>query len=548
MASTLRRVWVAKLNSIIKRLKAKQESGSSLLEVIIAIVILGVVGSSLLGGLNSSSLTVRKTAAVIYASNQLQQAADSLKRDIVFLGCDKNTPDPYTSHFGTELNINGGVIKIIAISSRTLYVSTANQTLYAPCSTKNNASDDTQMITLQYSSPTGVVQQTQVVKTIFDNATGTSLVTTDFRVVPANSGLVEVVAGSSVTFTVNATMPDLTTAFVGDLTWVDAGSPLPGKVTISEAPNANGSSATVSVTATTAANSGAAYVDYKTTIKAFDLNTNYWSKLSPNNLTIRVYPALTITGSDTSLAALSSCGWIDTSNGASASACGSKDIRVTLAGGYGDEAFTANTTSYGPYSILTSGSAKPSGTCTTRSACVRFNTGSITTGSQSPLSFLVTGSKLQGTVTLAASYSALTRPQLDFQSAPTTVRCIGTATGTTYLSKFPTSEGSACYVDVYSLPGTGSTVSSLTGMSAPSGIVDKTVLIGSNIYSSSYDAATDTYTVRVFIKTYNGTNSLCRSSGNWLSTGTVDSSKQIGAIKDPRLSSVTIPIYAKVTC
>lgn len=539
---------MARLNSIIKRLKAKQESGSSLLEVIIAIVILGVVGSSLLGGLNSSTLTVRKTAAVIYASNQLQQAADSLKRDIVFLGCDKNTPDPYTSHFGKELNINGGTIKIIAISSRTLYVATASQTLYAPCSTRANASDDTQMITLQYSSPTGVVQQTQVVKTIFDNATGTSLVTTDFRMVPANNGVVEVVAGSSVTFTVNATQPDLVTPFVGDLTWVDAGSPLPGKITIAESPNANGSSATVTVTATTAANSGSVSVDYRTTIKAFDLNTNYWSKLSPNNLTIRVYPALTISNTDANLTAMSSCGWIDSAQGATSSACGTKDIRVTLAGGYGDEAFTANSTSYGPYSIVTSGSAKPSGTCTTRSACVRFNTASSTTGSQSPMSFLVTGSKLQGTVTLAASYSALSRPTLDFTSAPTTVKCVGTATGTTFLSKFPTSEGSACYVDVFSLPGTGSTVSSLTGMAAPSGIVDKTVLTGSNIYSSSYDAATDTYTVRVYIKTYNGTSSLCRNNGNWLSTGTVDSSKQIGAIKDPRQSGTTIPIYAKVTC
>jgi hypothetical protein len=85
-------------------------------------------------------------------------------------------------------------------------------------------------------------------------------------------------------------------------------------------------------------------------------------------------------------------------------------------------------------------------------------------------------------------------------------------------------------------------------MSAPSAIVDKTVLSGSNIYSSSYDATTDSYKVRVYIKTYNGTSSLCRSSGNWLSTGTVDSSKQIGAIKDPRLSGTTIPIYAKVTC
>ena len=151
-------------------------------------------------------------------------------------------------------------------------------------------------------------------------------------------------------------------------------------------------------------------------------------------------------------------------------------------------------------------------------------------------------------MTLAASYSALSRPQLDFQSAPTTVRCISTATGTTYLSKFPSGDGNSCYVDVYSLPGTGSTVASLTGMSAPSSIIDKTVLSGSNIYSSSYDAATDSYKVRVYIKTYNGTSSLCRNNGNTLSTGTVDSSKQIGAIKDPRLSSVTIPIYAKVTC
>lgn len=536
------------MNSIIKRLKAKQESGSSLLEVIIAIVILGVVGSSLLGGLNSSSLTVRKTAAVIYASNQLQQAADSLKRDIVFLGCDKNTPDPYTSHFGTELNINGGVIKIIAISSRTLYVSTANQTLYAPCSTKNNASDDTQLITLQYSSPTGVVQQTQVVKTIFDNATGTSLVTTDFRVVPANSGLVEIVAGSSVTFTVNATMPDLTTAFVGDLTWVDAGSPLPGKITISESPNANGSSATVTVTATTAANTSNVSVDYRTTIKAFDLNTNYWSKLAANNLTIRVYPALTITGSDTSLAALTTCGWIDTSNGASSSACGSKDIRVTLSGGYGDEAITSNTTSYGPYSILTSGTAKPSGTCTTRNACVRFSTSSSTTGSQSPLSFLVTGSKLQGTVTLAASYSALSRPQVNFQSAPTTVKCYSSATSTTPLTRFPFGDGNSCYVDVWSLPGTGSTVSTLSGQSAPSSIVDTYVKDGSTVYSSTYDSATDSYKVRVLIKTLVKTGAICYSGSSQMSQGTVDSSKQIGAIKDPRLSSVTIPIYAKVTC
>jgi len=538
---------VARLNRFIQRLKARQESGSSLLEVIIAIVILGVVGSSLLGGLNSSTLTVRKTAAVIYASNQLQQAADSLKRDIVFLGCDKNTPDPYTSHFGKELNINGSTIKIIAISSRTLYVATASQTLYAPCSTKNNASDDTQMITLQYSSPTGVVQQTQVVKTIFDNATGTSLVTTDFRMVPANNGVVEVVAGSSVTFTVNATQPDLVTPFVGDLTWVDAGSPLPGKITIAESPNANGSSATVTVTATTAANSGSVSVDYRTTIKAFDLNTNYWSKLSPNNLTIRVYPALTISNTDANLTAMSSCGWIDSAQGATSSACGTKDIRVTLAGGYGDEAFTANSTSYGPYSIVTSGSAKPSGTCTTRSACVRFNTASSTTGSQSPLSFLVTGSKLQGTVTLAASYSALSRPTLDFSSAATTAKCSSSATSYTPIS-FPTKEGSACYLTVYNLPGTGSTASTLTGLTASDTIVDKTVLSGSNIYSSSYDSASDTYTVVVYVKTYNGSQSLCRQGSKWLSSGTTDSSKQVGEIKDPRLPGTTIPVYAKVTC
>lgn len=537
------------MNKLVKRLKARQESGSSLLEVIIAIVILGVVGSSLLGGLNSSTLTVRKTAAVIYASNQLQQAADSLKRDIVFLGCDKNTPDPYTSHFGKELNINGSTIKIIAIWSRTLYVATASQTLYAPCSTKNNASDDTQLITLQYSSPTGVVQQTQVVKTIFDNATGTSLVTTDFRMVPANNGVVEVVAGSSVTFTVNATQPDLVTPFVGDLTWVDAGSPLPGKITISESPNANGSSATVTVTATTAANSGSVSVDYRTTIKAFDLNTNYWSKLAANNLTIRVYPALTISNTDANLAALTTCGWIDSAQGATSSACGTKDIRVTLSGGYGDEAFTANTTSYGPYSILTSGTAKPSGTCTTRSACVRFNTSSSTTGSQSPLSFLVTGSKLQGTVTLASNYTALSRPTLDFSTAPTTVKCYSSATSNTALTRFPFGDGNSCYVDVYSLPGSGSTISALTGLSAPSAIVDKYVLSGSNIYSSSYDAATDSYKVRVYIRVLQKSGAICYTSGgSQMSQGTVDSSKQIGAIKDPRMSGTTIPIYAKVTC
>lgn len=535
---------MARLNNLIKRLKSKKDSGSSLLEVIIAIVILGVVGSSLLGGLNSSSLTVRKTAAVIYASNQLQQAADALKRDIVFLGCDKNTPDPYTSHFGTELAINGQLIKIVAIQSRTLYVATASQTQYAPCSSRTNASDDTQQITLQYSSPTGVVQQTQVVKTIFDNATGTSLVTTDFRMVPANNGLVEVVAGSSVSFTVNATQPDLVTPFTGDLTWVDSGSPSPGNITLTESPNSNGSSATVIITAGAATNTGTGTIDFKTTIKAFDLVTNYWSKLAPNNLTIRVYPALAINNSGAVLTAMQGCGYVSSTVGASNTACGSADIRVTLTGGYGDEALTANTTSYGPYSILTSGTAKPSGTCTTRSACVRFNTSNSTTGSQSPLSFVATGSKLQGSVTLAASYSALSRPQLDLTSAPTTSRCYASTTSTTPIN-FPSGTGGSCYVKLWSTPGTGSTVASLTGGSYSSSIVGT----GTNVVSGTYDSPSDSYYVWVQIKTIVADGAICYDyNSNKLSAGSTDSTKKIGTVRDPRMPGTSISVYAKVTC
>ena len=50
----------------------RNEQGSSLLEVIVAVVILAVVGSTLLGGLNSANLAQRKTAQVAFAENQMQ--------------------------------------------------------------------------------------------------------------------------------------------------------------------------------------------------------------------------------------------------------------------------------------------------------------------------------------------------------------------------------------------------------------------------------------------------------------------------------------------
>lgn len=535
----MRKIW--------SQIRYSSDEGTSLVEVVVAVFILGFVGLSLVGGLGSTNKVVDKTASVISANNTLQTAARSLKEDVQLIGCSKDNQNPYAGIVGALLPANVTIYGDIQAK----YIYNDPNAAFTPCSQWSNGQQDVQEITLRYFDPMAkVTQLITVTKSIYDCADCVSQQPVDFSVhLPdatgawSTAGNLEVVAGDTKSIPLHAVGTNAPAGWSPDLVW-QLTTPKAGFISVAVVPDATDPTVgnlAVGVSQDTPAGT------YQTTVRAFDLTSNTYSKLVNKNLQITVYPAITINGvSDTSdLETMVGCGFTGTSNLASSAACGPGfGANLTLSGGYGDERIQPG--SFGPYVISNAGSVKVGTntklTCTTTSVCISFNTAATATGSQK-IDIVVAGSKLSSAPNaqaLKTLYQANIRSQygLGTASAPFLVQCYKQG-GSTAIGFLASTHDNYCGFTISASARTGSRAG-LTSYSAVSGTLanyeaDKTPKLS---YSSATDTASIAYTV------FPTGSNIC----NGKAAGQYSPATQIASVKDARLSSVSVPVWISIKC
>jgi Tfp pilus assembly protein PilV len=530
------------MRAIWKQMRKENDRGTSLVEVVVAVFILGFVGLSLAGGLSSTNKITDKTAAVISANNTLQTAVRAMKEDVQLIGCSSTTPNPYTTVASAILPADVTIVGDIMAKAST-------DASFKACKDLSAGQQDVQQITLQYYDPQAqLTQQVTVTKSIYDCADCASQQPVDFSVNMQDTangpfgttGTVEVVAGDTKSMPLRV-LANNAPSWTPDLVW-QTPSPKAGYINVVAVPDSVDTSvASLQVTAAVDTPPGT----YKTTVRAFDLSSNTYSKLVNNNVYITVYPPITLAGiSDTSdLDTLVGCGFTATTNGATTSACGPGfGTQLSLSGGYGNETIVAGI--FGSYRIANTGTLKVGSTtftCTAAKVCLSFDTTKTATGQQS-LNIVVSGTKLSSypaSQALKTLYQANVRPTLAFgtQTNPIQVTCMKSA-GTTTIGFLASTHDNYCGLTVTGAAGLGSK-GTMTYASVSGPLVNyESDKVPKATYDSASDTASITYTVM-------GTGSnICsgKSAGSW------SNSTKVGNVTDARQTSVTIPVWISVKC
>ena len=545
------------MHAIWKQLRENNERGTSLVEVVVAVFILGFVGLSLAGGLSSTNKIADKTAQVISANNTLQTAARIMKEDVQLIGCSKDTPNPYSSIAGGLLPANVTIYGDILAK----YVYANANAAFTPCSQLTNSQQDVQQITLRYYDPLAkLTQLVTVTKSIYDCADCISQQPVDFTVnlqdaatsTFASTGTIEVVAGDTKTITLDVLGTNAPASWTPDLVW-QVTSPKAGFITTAITPDATDpTQATLSVGASL--DSVTTTTTFQTTIRAFDMVSNTYSKLITKNIAITVYPPLTIAGvtDNTDLDTMVGCGFTSTSSGATSSACGAGlGAQVTVSGGYGDEKVQAGT--FGPYKLANAGTLKVGSTtytCTTTKLCMSFVTTSARTGSQT-IDLVVAGSKLSSwplSQNLKTLYQGNIRSQLDFGSSTSPIKAICTSgSGTSQIGFLASTHDNYCTLVVNATAGTGSKVSP-TSYSGINGVLTDYESSGKApkpAYNSTTDVPSITFTVKARENSGSATvSNICSGTTD----GNYSAATKVGTVKDARLTSVTISVWVSVKC
>jgi len=543
------------MRDIWKRLRSSSDRGTSLVEVVVAVFILGFVGLSLAGGLSSTNKIADKTAQVISANNTLQTAARIMKEDVQLIGCSQSNPNPYSSVASGLLPDNVTIYGDILAK----YVYGNVNATFTPCSQLTNSQQDVQQITLRYyDSLAQVTQLVTVTKSIYDCADCISQQPVDFTVNLQDSGssnfsttgTIEVVAGDTKTVSTEVVGTNAPASWSPDLVW-QVTSPKPGFITTAVTPDASDptlANLSVGVALDTPAGT------YQTTLRAFDMVSNTYSKLISKNVAITVYPAITLTGvtDNTDLDTMVGCGFTSSSSGATSSACGAGlGAQLVLGGGYGDEKIQPGT--FGPFRIDNTGTLKvgtTTYTCTATKLCVSFDTTKTQTGGQN-IDVVVAGSRLSSwpnAQTLKTVYQAKIRAQLDFGSSASPIKAICTSgSGTTPIGFLASTHDTYCTLVVNGGTGTGSK-GSLTSYTAVSGVLTDYESSGKApkpAYNSTTDVPSITFTVKA---RESSTSAILSSICTGTSSGSYSPATKVGTVKDARLTSVTIPVWVSVKC
>lgn len=167
------------------KLISGSSKGFSLTEVLIAIVILGVAGATIINGMTTDTKVRGKTNSATNVSVNLNAAAETLLSSNVSLGtCNSTTDNVYTGSISSIPNVT--VTKVEALTRD------ANPT-WLVCETGSYANSAAQRITLQ-SINAGTTMQKIILKT---SATNSNSVATPFTITASKSAVTIAAAGDS---------------------------------------------------------------------------------------------------------------------------------------------------------------------------------------------------------------------------------------------------------------------------------------------------------------------------------------------------------------
>ena len=505
--------WYAKRN----------EQGSSLLEVIVAVVILAVVGSTLLGGLNSANLAQRKTAQVAFAENQMQMGNDALAL-ANFVACNSGLTNPYTD---VSLPNNVTILSVAVLDPATSATSACST--IAPNSAAQGA-ETVEQIKIQYTNAvTGITRTRTVLKYL--QALTTNLSTdckaVGYKINALSPSTMQLVAGDS---TILSTPVSTTCDSYGtDTVWDSA-----------------------TLTGLNGATGLAANVDAQSLINLSSVNTG-----TPGTITVRIngHDSLTGTaainaqmtvgllpkislqsGTTTTWTALQGCGIMPpaqdqpSSNYCSTynSTTSNKTRALVLTGGSRSNPstwVTVASSSTQPWKITPSGTT---GSLTYDATQTAFSGPTV-------LPFTATGGALFNNVTFG-SINLVVRPTLSFGSPTvTTAQCAN--------KNFKaTTSSNKCSITLTSLPGTGYVAASGSQYAASIAGGSKANVSTGGDSKVTYTSATDTYSKAITFYYKSGTGNLCAAS----STGASDSAT-IAVVTDV-VTGTTISVVVTVTC
>ena len=516
----------------IRKLLWGSERGSSLVEVIIGVVVLGVVGMSLLGGINTSQLAQRKMSQVAYAENALQIGSDTLAK-VGFSACDSGNINPYSSQ---SLPSNE------TIKSVSVWSDKVNG--WVPCSSWINVTSGAQYkqkITIAYTdtSMSATPRTRDVVKLVLDTAN--KMGNNCNYAVNAIASL-GIVAGDS-----QSSISPLSTtcADVADTVW---NALVPNVAGVTAAIDPATYVLTVSAANTTTAGT------YSLAVGAHDAVTATAAQNAA--LSYTVYPTITLaSGTKTDWVALEGCGIMPppsaednikpTTCAVYNAAASTGQRSFTLAGGNPATpvAFQSTGSSAGiPWKVVSTVTTQ-----TVNGKTVSTNTGvlsydpTIAGYGTFPITFTAVGGGLSSTMQVAGGFNIVTRPKL---AVDTSTLDLTSKSGCT--SFWTTS--STCSISLKTVANTGyiqrigangsSAVDVTYSAASPSRVVTTSTgafSYGSNLYSGT-----------VSIKHGSGAGMLCYGLNATSSYHPTDTAT-IGYLND-YATGLAIPVTVTVKC
>ena len=502
--------------------KKRNEQGSSLLEVIVAVVILAVVGSTLLGGLNSANLAQRKTAQVAFAENQMQMGNDALALTD-FVACDSTLTNPYA---GVSLPNNVTILSVGVFNPSTSAVTACSSITTAAAKT----AETVEQIKIQYTNGvTGITRTRTVLKYLQALTTNLS---TDCKA-----------AG----YSVNTISPSTMQLVAGD--WTMGSTPLSttcdsfGTDTVWDA---------TTITGLNGATGLAAYVDSQSLLNFSSASTG-----KAGTITVRVnahdsltgtaaiYKSMTVTllptisllsGTTTTWTALQGCGIMPpaqdqpSTNYCTSYNATTTNVRRTLVLTGGSR---SNASSWVPVASSATSPWKLTGSGTT-GYLTYDSTQSAFTGTTT-LPFTAQGGALYNPMSFG-SINLVVRPQLTFGAitVPTT-----SCNSKKFLS---TTSSNKCSLTLMSVPGSGYVANSGSTYAASISTDARTNISTGGDSKVTYTGSTDTYSKSVTFYYKSGTGNLCYGKAS----GTSDTGI-LAYIKDV-VTGLVVPIYVTVTC
>jgi Tfp pilus assembly protein PilV len=512
------------MKNMTKWYQQHSESGSSLLEVIVAVVILAVVGSTLLGGLNSANLSQKKTAQVAFAENAMQMGNDSLALTS-FTACDSTTQNPYA---GLSLPANVTVISVSVVDPTTNAIT--------PCSGITTAAAKTaetvEQIKLQYINAVTGVNRVRYVQKYLQTLTtnlSTDCKAVGYRVNPISPSTTTVIAGDSGSFST----PMSTTCDGLGTDTVFSASGATGVTAVVDAKNY----LNFSTLPTTTVGNSTVRVDAKDALTG--------TAAINATATLVVAPTLSLASGSSCTSkyvALISYGMVGTGTNGS---CGSvTSVKFTLTGGVRNTAVTSSWRTSSTWQSNTASAALPFDLTVVNNVATLTYNNAVASANSYTLALIGTGGALNNPMSVG-SINLVVRDQLSFGAFTPT--CSGN-----YLAN---SSNSNCKFSLTSLPGTGYPASS-GSMNFISNTANANFASDTSIplnYNSTIDWQTGATQVQFGNKSTSALCSAYRGSGTTYKTGytagSASDSISLGYVTET-LNGVTrnIPIIATVKC